>query len=212
MSADGELSNLGRTIIVYRGHIARLMSELEPYFSEQFATDEVVERHSSLVSIFEKLKRASSELFHLTERPADKQRISRDYAKDVYRMELFENKYKEWLDRVYTPKGRELCGKGTAFISGVDLNLKMPVVPSVERRQELQNANTEASHVTNIPEVLGARTSNVIQNTSIHVTAPDKTRSKEKGFAQGSESCARDVKRAMAQLKLRELQEVQAIN
>ena len=48
-------------------------------------------------------------------------------------MELFENKYKEWLDRVYTPKGRELYSKGTANISGVDLNLKMPVVLSVEQ-------------------------------------------------------------------------------
>ena len=205
---DGELSNLGRTIIAYRGHITRVMNELEPYFSEQIASDEVVERHSSLVSIFEKLKRASSEWFHLTERPADKQRISRDYAKDVSRMEHFENKYKEWLDRVYTPKRRELYGKGTANISGVDLNLKMPVVPSVERRQELQNAKTEASYVTNISEVLGARTTNVIQNTSIHDTAPDQTRSREKSFLQGGESCARDVKRAMAQLKVRELQEV----
>ena len=65
--------------------------------------------------------------------------------------------------------------------------------------------------MTNIPEVLGARTSNVILNTSIHDTAPDQTRSREKGFSQGSESCARDVKCAMAQLKVRELQEVQAI-
>ena len=151
------------------------MNELEPYFSEQFASDEVVERHSSLVSIFEKLERASSEWFHLTERPVDKQRISRDYANDVYRIELFENKHKEWLERVYTPVRRELYGKGTANISGVDLNLKTPVVPSVERRQELQNANIEASYVTNISEVLGARTSNVIQNTPIHDTAPDQT-------------------------------------
>ena len=97
MSVDGELSNLGWTIIAYCGHITRAMNELEPYFLEQFASDEVVERHSSLASIFKKLKWASSEWFHLTERPGDKQRISRDYAKDVYRMELFENKYKEWL-------------------------------------------------------------------------------------------------------------------
>ena len=34
---------------------------------------------------------------------------------------------------------------------------------------------------------------------------------KEKGFPQGSESCARDVKHAMAHLKVRELQEEQAI-
>ena len=73
---DGELSNLGWTIIAYRGHITRVMNELEPYFSEQFPSVEVVERHSSLVSIFEKLKRASSEWFHLTERPENKQRIS----------------------------------------------------------------------------------------------------------------------------------------
>ena len=65
--------------------------------------------------------------------------------------------------------------------------------------------------MTNISEVLGARTLNEIQNTSIHDTAPDQTRSRGKGFPQGSESCARDVKRAMAQLKVRELQEVQAI-
>ena len=65
--------------------------------------------------------------------------------------------------------------------------------------------------MTNISEVLGARTSNVIQNTSIHDTAPDQTSSREKGFPHGSESCARDVKHAMAHLKVRELQEVQAI-
>jgi len=61
MSVDGESSNLGRTIIAYRGHITRLLNELEPYFMAQIASDEVVERHSSLVSIFEKLKQASSE-------------------------------------------------------------------------------------------------------------------------------------------------------
>ena len=44
MSADGESSNLGRTIKAYRGHITRLINELEPHFSEQFASDEVVER------------------------------------------------------------------------------------------------------------------------------------------------------------------------
>ena len=126
-------------------------------------------------------------------------------------MELFENKYKEWLDRVYTLKRRELYGKGTANISGIDLSLKMPVVSSVERLQELQNVNTEASHVTNISEVLGARTSNVIQNTSFRDAAPDETRSRGKGFSQGGESCARDVKRALAQLKVKELQEVQGI-
>ena len=87
----------------------------------------------------------------------------------------------------------------------------MPVVPSVERRRELQNANTEASYVTNISEVLGVRTSNVIQRTSIYDTAPDQTRSREKGFSQGSESFVRDIKRAIAQLKVGELQEVHAI-
>ena len=66
MSTDDELSNLGPTIIAYRGHITRVMNKLELYFPEQFASDEVVERHNSLVSIFEKLKRASSEWFHLT--------------------------------------------------------------------------------------------------------------------------------------------------
>ena len=88
--------------------------------------------------------------------------------------------------------------------------MKTPVVPSVERRQELQNANIEASYVTNISEVLGARTSNVIQNTSTHDTAPDQMHSRVKGFPQGSESYVRDVKRAMAQLKVKGLQ-VQAI-
>ena len=87
----------------------------------------------------------------------------------------------------------------------------MPVVPSVERQQELQNVNTEASYVTNISEVLGTRTSSEIQNTSIQDTAPDQMHSRVKGSPQGSESCTRDVKRAMAQLKVRELQEVQAI-
>ena len=65
--------------------------------------------------------------------------------------------------------------------------------------------------MTNIPEMLGTRTSNVIQNTSIHDMAPDQTHSRENGFSQGSELCVRDVKRGMAQLKARELQEVQAI-
>ena len=87
MSVDSELSNLGRTIRAYHGHIIRLINELEPHFSEQFPSDEVVERHSSLVSTFEKLEWASSEWFHLTERSADKEHISQDYAKDVYRNE-----------------------------------------------------------------------------------------------------------------------------
>ena len=52
------------------------------------------------------------------------------------------------------------------------------------------------------------RTSNVIQKTSIHDTAQDQTRSREKGFPQGTESCARDVKCAMAHLKARELQAI----
>ena len=116
MSADGESSNLGRTIKAYRGHITRLINELEPHFSEQFVSDEVVERHSSLVSIFEKLKRASSEWFHLTEGSADRERISEDYAKDVFRMQVFENKYKEWLDRVCTPRRREVYGEGILHI------------------------------------------------------------------------------------------------
>ena len=55
------------------------------------------------------------------------------------------------------------------------------------------------------------KTSNLIQNTSIQDTAPDRTRSREMNLPQGSESCARDVKRAMAQLHMRELQEIQAI-
>ena len=139
-------------------------------------------KDSSLVSIFEKLKRASSEWFHLTERPADKQRVSRDYSKDVFRMELFENKYKEWLDRVYTPKRQELYGKGTANISRIDLNLKLPVVSSVERRQKLQNVNTEASHVTNISEVLGVRTSNVIKNPLFMIWRQIKCVQEKKAF------------------------------
>ena len=200
MSADGELSNLGRTIKAYRGHITRLINELEPHFSEQFASDEVVERHSSLVSIFEKLKRASSEWFHLTEGSADRERISEDYAKDVFRMKVFENKYKEWLDRVYTPRRREVYGEGILHTSGIDLSSKMPA-----------GANTEVSHVKNDSEVSGLKPSNLIQNTSIQDTAPVQTRSREMNLPQGSEACARDVKRAMAQLKVRELQEIQAI-
>ena len=132
MSADGESSNLGRTIKAYRGHITRLINELEPHFLEQFASDEVVERHSSLVSIFEKLKRASSEWFHLTEGSADRERISQDYAKDVFRMKVFENKYKEWLDRVYTPRRREVYGEGIVNTSGIDLNYKMPTGANAE--------------------------------------------------------------------------------
>ena len=124
-------SNLGRTIKAYRGHITRLINELEP-----FASDEVVERHSSLVSIFEKLKRASSEWLHLTEGSADRERISQDYAKDAFRMKVFENKYKEWLDRVYTPRRREVYVEGILNTSGIDLSSKMPA-----------GANAEVSHV-----------------------------------------------------------------
>ena len=51
----------------------------------------------------------------------------------------------------------------------------------------------------------------MIQNTSIQDKAPDQTQFRERSFPQGSESCVRDVKRAMAQLKVRELQEIQAI-
>ena len=55
------------------------------------------------MSIFERLKRATLEWFHLTEGSADRERISQNYAKDVFGMKVFENKYKEWLDRAYMP-------------------------------------------------------------------------------------------------------------
>ena len=121
---------------------------------------------SSLVIIFEKLKRASSEWFHLSEGSADRERISQDYGKDVFRMKLFENKHQEWLDRVYTPKRRQVYGKGIVNTSGIDLNFKMPA-----------GANAEVSYVKNVSEVSGVKTSNVIQNTSNQDTAPDQTRS-----------------------------------
>ena len=120
------------------------------------------------MSIFEELKRASSEWFHLTEGSADRERISQDYAKDVFRMKVFENKYKEWLDRVYTPRRREFYGEGILNTSGIDLSSKMPA-----------GANAEVSHVKNVSEVSGVKTSNLIQNTSIQDTAPDRTRSRE---------------------------------
>lgn len=47
-------------------------------------------------------------------------------------MEFFENKYKEWLDRVYMFKRWELYGEGIVNIFGVDLNLKLLVVFLVE--------------------------------------------------------------------------------
>ena len=191
---------MGQTFKAYHGYITRLINELEPHFSEQFASDEVVERHSSLVSIFEKLKRASSEWFPLTEGSADRERISEHYAKDVFRMKVFENKYKEWLDRVYTPRRREVYGEGILNTSGIDLSSKMSA-----------GASAEVSHVKNVSEVSSVKPSNLIQNTSIQDTAPDQSRSREMNLPQGSEPCARDVKRAMAQLKVRELQEIQAI-
>ena len=61
MSSVGERDSLGRTIIAYRGHITRIINELDPLLLEQIASKEVVEKHSSLVSIFEKLKRACAQ-------------------------------------------------------------------------------------------------------------------------------------------------------
>ena len=113
-------------------------------------------------------------------------------------MKVFENTYKEWLDRVYTPRRREVYSEGIVNTSGIDLSYKMPV-----------GANAEFSYVKNVSEVSGVKTSNLIQNTSIQDTAPDQTRSREMNLPQGSESCARDVKHAMAQPKVRELQERQ---
>ena len=94
-----------------------------------------------------------------------------------------------------------MYSEGIVNTSGIDLNYKMPT-----------GANAEVSYVKNVSEASGVKTSNVIQNTSIQDTAPDQARSREMNLPQGSELCARDVKRAMAQLKVRELQEIQAIN
>ena len=90
--------------------------------------------------------------------------------------------------------------QGIVNTSGIDLNSKMP-----------DGTNADVSYVKNVSEVSGMKTSNVIQDTSIQDTAPDQTRSREMNLPQGSESCARDVKRAMAQLKVRKFQEIQAI-
>ncbi|CAH3159031.1 unnamed protein product, partial [Porites lobata] len=110
MSSVGERESLGRTIIAYRGHITRIINELDPLLLEQIASKEVVEKHSSLVSIFEKLKRACAQWYHLSGEQEDREHITHDYAKDVYRMQMFENKYKEWLNDVYTPISRGVYG------------------------------------------------------------------------------------------------------
>lgn len=71
-------------------------------------------------------------------------------------MKVFENKYKEWLDRVYTPRRREVYLEGIVNTSGIDLNSKLP-----------DGTNADVSYVKNVSEVSGVKTSNVIQNTSI---------------------------------------------
>ena len=62
--------SLGRTIVAYRGHVNSNYNKMNwnhyALFSEQVASSaEVVEKHSSLVSMFEKLKRASAQWYHL---------------------------------------------------------------------------------------------------------------------------------------------------
>ena len=71
-----EKSNLWRTIASYRGHI-------------------------TLMSTFEEVKRANSWWYYLTGPSEEETRISLDYAKDLYRVEQFENKYREWLGKLY---------------------------------------------------------------------------------------------------------------
>ena len=80
MSSVGERDSLGRTIIAYRGHITRIINELDPLLLEKIASKEVVEKHSSLVSIFEKLKRACAQWYHLSGEQEDRERITHDYA------------------------------------------------------------------------------------------------------------------------------------
>ena len=145
MASVGERDSLGRTIIAYRGHITRIINELDPLLLEQIASKEVVEKHSSLVSIFEKLKRACAQWYHLSGEQEDRERITHDYAKDVYRMQMFENKYKEWLNDVYTPISRGVDGEGTANISGFDLSSKTPVVRLEGAFQGTQNTNPSVS-------------------------------------------------------------------
>ena len=145
MSSVGERDSLGRTIIAYRGHITRIINELDPLLLEQIASKEVVEKHSSLVSIFEKLKRACAQWYHLSGEQEDRERITHDYAKDVYRMPMFENKYKEWLNDVYTPISRGVYGEGIANISGFDLSSKTPVVRLEGVFQGTQNTNPSVS-------------------------------------------------------------------
>ena len=145
MSSVGERDSLGRTIIAYRGHITRTINELDPLLLEQIASKEVVEKHSSLVSIFEKLKRACAQWYHLSREQEDRERIIHDYAKDVYRMQMFENKYKEWLNDVYTPISRGVYGEGIANISEFDLSSKTPVIRLESAFQGTQNTNPSVS-------------------------------------------------------------------
>lgn len=206
MSSVGERDSLGRTIIAYRGHITRIINELDPLLLEQIASKEVVEKHSSLVSIFEKLKRACAQWYHLSGEQEDRERITHDYAKDVYRMQMFENKYKEWLNDVYTPISRGVYGEGIANISGFDLSSKTPVVRLEGAFQGTQNTNPSVSRAGARSDLLETKTPNATQD---HASGGDKTPSqlhpRKKSSKGGSQLSARNVKCTMAQLKVKRL-------
>ena len=205
MSLEGEEANLGRSISAYRGHITRIIGQLEPLFSQQVASDEVVEKHSSLVSIFEKLKRASAQWYHLGLQPEDRERISLDYAKDVYRMQLFEDKYKEWLYNVYTPVRRGAYEEGIVNISGFELKSKAPFAELEEEFQEIQDANAVDNRAAGRSVELRTGTPNVFQDARGGNKAPSQLCPGEKSSKQGSQLSARNVKCAMAQLKVKRL-------
>ena len=206
MSSVGERDSLGRTIIAYRGHITRIINELDPLLLEKIASKEVVEKHSSLVSIFEKLKRACAQWYHLSGEQEDRERITHDYAKDVYRMQMFENKYKEWLNDVYTPISRGVYGEGMANISGFDLSFKTPVVRLEGAFQGTQNTNPSVSREGARSDLLETKAPNATQD---HASGGDKTPSqlhpREKSSKRGSQLSARNVKCTMAQLKVKRL-------
>ena len=102
----------------------------------------------------------------------DRERITHDYAKDVYGMQMFENKYKEWLNDVYTPISRGVYGEGIANISGFDLSSKTPVVRLEGAFQGTQNTNPSVSRAGARSDLLETKTPNATQD---HASGGDKT-------------------------------------
>ena len=126
-------------------------------------------------------------------------------------MQMFENKYKKLLNNVYTPVRRGVYEEGIVNFSGFGLKSKTPVERLEEEFQEIQDANAVDSRAVGRSVELRTDSPTVLQDAPGGNKASNQLRPRENSSKQGSQLSARNVKFAMAQLKVKRLLTVQEI-